>query len=383
MFFHPQHSSTLWMSSFFVFRHAKYASFMRQVNGWGFKRVVTGSDHNSYYHELFVRDNPQLLLQMKRIKRNDLDDPKSNKEDDGHDDDDENQGKVCATNVENNALTSSTMPGMQASLPTPSPEDLMKFAGMAGMLPAGLGTSAMVGQPNFMLNNMLPASALLINPNAALMNGMNPMNFVSGMPGVPMAPNFNTNATTQMANTGGMQQLTNQQQFPQLPQQQQQQQFQSLTPTVATTSNINSNAMSSQQPVLLNNNSTLMGAFPGVDGATLAKIQEIVAGGGAETLLQQLQQQHGQQQANNNTSGYVGSAAVATNTMGDPTIIHNNNNNNYASQKDTTDVKNGNENPVEDTGNDDDDDDDGDDDEEDVDDNDDDDDDEDDDDVSV
>jgi hypothetical protein len=34
------------------FRHAKYASFMRQVNGWGFKRITQGPDQNSYYHEV-------------------------------------------------------------------------------------------------------------------------------------------------------------------------------------------------------------------------------------------------------------------------------------------------------------------------------------------
>jgi hypothetical protein len=34
------------------FRHAKYASFMRQVNGWGFKRITEGPDQNSYYHEV-------------------------------------------------------------------------------------------------------------------------------------------------------------------------------------------------------------------------------------------------------------------------------------------------------------------------------------------
>ncbi|KAL7564835.1 hypothetical protein ACA910_021089 [Epithemia clementina (nom. ined.)] len=51
------------------FRHAKYASFMRQVNGWGFKRIVSGNDHNSYYHELFLRDYPQLCLKMKRIRK--------------------------------------------------------------------------------------------------------------------------------------------------------------------------------------------------------------------------------------------------------------------------------------------------------------------------
>jgi len=44
----------------FYFRHGRYSSFARQVNGWGFRRVTHGSDYNSYYHEvsyfaLFVR----------------------------------------------------------------------------------------------------------------------------------------------------------------------------------------------------------------------------------------------------------------------------------------------------------------------------------------
>jgi hypothetical protein len=46
-----------------VFRHAKYASFMRQVNGWGFKRITggpaSGAAHNSYYHQV-------RLLRVKR-----------------------------------------------------------------------------------------------------------------------------------------------------------------------------------------------------------------------------------------------------------------------------------------------------------------------------
>jgi len=51
------------------FRHAKYASFMRQVNGWGFKRMTQGPDHNSYYHELFLRGLPHLCLKMRRPAR--------------------------------------------------------------------------------------------------------------------------------------------------------------------------------------------------------------------------------------------------------------------------------------------------------------------------
>lgn len=30
------------------FRHGRYSSFARQVNGWGFRRITHGSDYNSY-----------------------------------------------------------------------------------------------------------------------------------------------------------------------------------------------------------------------------------------------------------------------------------------------------------------------------------------------
>jgi hypothetical protein len=48
------------------FHFSKYESFLRQVNGWGFKRVTSGPDENSYYHELFLRDMPHLIQWMKR-----------------------------------------------------------------------------------------------------------------------------------------------------------------------------------------------------------------------------------------------------------------------------------------------------------------------------
>jgi len=34
------------------FRHGRYSSFARQVNGWNFKRITSGPDYNSYYHEV-------------------------------------------------------------------------------------------------------------------------------------------------------------------------------------------------------------------------------------------------------------------------------------------------------------------------------------------
>ena len=38
------------------FRHGRFSSFARQVNGWGFRRVTQGSDYNSYYHEVRKSD---------------------------------------------------------------------------------------------------------------------------------------------------------------------------------------------------------------------------------------------------------------------------------------------------------------------------------------
>ena len=34
------------------FRHRNFSSFMRQVNGWGFRRINKGNKRNSYHHEV-------------------------------------------------------------------------------------------------------------------------------------------------------------------------------------------------------------------------------------------------------------------------------------------------------------------------------------------
>jgi hypothetical protein len=48
------------------FEHAKFSSFIRQANGWGFRRITQGRDRNSYYHEMFLRGLPHLCKMMKR-----------------------------------------------------------------------------------------------------------------------------------------------------------------------------------------------------------------------------------------------------------------------------------------------------------------------------
>ncbi|KAL3822412.1 hypothetical protein ACHAXA_007419 [Cyclostephanos tholiformis] len=49
------------------FAQTRYESFVRQVNGWGFKRMRReGSDRGSYYHEHFLRGYPNMIDHMRR-----------------------------------------------------------------------------------------------------------------------------------------------------------------------------------------------------------------------------------------------------------------------------------------------------------------------------
>jgi len=50
------------------FAHAKFESFNRSVNGWGFKRLLgDGPDKKTYYHECFLRGRPDLTRLMHRL----------------------------------------------------------------------------------------------------------------------------------------------------------------------------------------------------------------------------------------------------------------------------------------------------------------------------
>jgi hypothetical protein len=51
------------------FEHAKFSSFVRQANGWGFRRINSGPDKNSYYHEYFLRGLPHLCKKLYRPGR--------------------------------------------------------------------------------------------------------------------------------------------------------------------------------------------------------------------------------------------------------------------------------------------------------------------------
>jgi hypothetical protein len=51
------------------FRHGRYSSFARQVNGWGFRRITHGSDYNSYYHEVRFMVSCQLSKKVSNLSK--------------------------------------------------------------------------------------------------------------------------------------------------------------------------------------------------------------------------------------------------------------------------------------------------------------------------
>ena len=48
------------------FNHSNISSFVRQVNGWGFRRIRIGPDKHSYYNELFLRGKKHMIQFISR-----------------------------------------------------------------------------------------------------------------------------------------------------------------------------------------------------------------------------------------------------------------------------------------------------------------------------
>mmetsp|Transcript_21724 Transcript_21724/g.32889 ORF Transcript_21724/g.32889 Transcript_21724/m.32889 type:complete len:271 (-) Transcript_21724:82-894(-) len=50
------------------FKATKYRSFQRQLNLWGFIRVVKGQGNGVWYHESFIRGSPEMISKLTRTR---------------------------------------------------------------------------------------------------------------------------------------------------------------------------------------------------------------------------------------------------------------------------------------------------------------------------
>jgi hypothetical protein len=48
------------------FKQSRLSSFQRQLNLYGFTRITSGPDTGGYYHELFLKGRPALVIHMRR-----------------------------------------------------------------------------------------------------------------------------------------------------------------------------------------------------------------------------------------------------------------------------------------------------------------------------
>jgi HSF-type DNA-binding len=49
------------------FRQSRLSSFKRQLNLYGFELINTGPARGAYFHELFIKDQPELCRRMRRV----------------------------------------------------------------------------------------------------------------------------------------------------------------------------------------------------------------------------------------------------------------------------------------------------------------------------
>jgi len=107
------------------FRQSRLSSFKRQLNLYGFELINTGPARGGYYHEMFVKERPELCRRMRRVavKVAPSKDTKKKKMDEEEEESKDNASKgEATTKPEEAASTETTKDDTTTSEPAAKPE---------------------------------------------------------------------------------------------------------------------------------------------------------------------------------------------------------------------------------------------------------------------
>lgn len=197
------------------FEYSNYHSFNRLVNAWSFRRISSGPDRGSYYHELFLRGKPQLQKFMRRL-------PKTHKKLPMKKDDEPDFYALDKANPLPSLEESSPCPGLPLNQSRTQQLGMGHHGMVANQIPinvaSGIGMSAfdsrdpimgmVVGQQR--AQTSLPTNNLCMNGMSQMggMGGLNIMNTMNAMGSVNAVGTMNgfanLNAMNQMNSLNGL-----------------------------------------------------------------------------------------------------------------------------------------------------------------------------------
>ena len=101
------------------FCHNKWASFIRQLNLYGFRRITQGQSSGAYWHKFFQKGEPHLLRGIKRSRRQGSGAKKKQQQQE-QERENHSTGRYATRQQDDlNAGWGSSQPPMHASVPLP------------------------------------------------------------------------------------------------------------------------------------------------------------------------------------------------------------------------------------------------------------------------
>ena len=182
------------------FDHCNYHSFNRLVNAWSFRRMSSGPDRGSYYHELFLRGRPSLHRLMHRLPKSQKKAPMSKSDEP----DFYSMPRMDALVPSNNPATSPAALAAAAAMPAASVSMSAMSAKLAGAASGGgMNMNNLAGINNNLAGNMNMNMAALTSDLAAETNDVGQLSLMGLQQGMGMGMGMFGNQNNLLGMEGG------------------------------------------------------------------------------------------------------------------------------------------------------------------------------------